>query len=56
MQATAKSSDAQSDASASTVEPADPGYVGKHRPSRMSLMRQRVRVNQLANRNPSEAG
>jgi hypothetical protein len=42
MQATAKSSDTQTDATADADAPVDPDYVGKHRPSRMAVMRQRM--------------
>jgi hypothetical protein len=38
-------------ASAAAVGDANgPDYVGKHRPHRLALLRQRVRVSQLANR------
>jgi hypothetical protein len=55
MQATAKSSDTQTNANATADAPVDPGYVGKHRPSRMALMRQRVRVSHVGKGNPAGA-
>lgn len=47
---TATGGSAEPAKSADSADPADSDYVGKHRPHRMSMLRSRVRVSQLAER------